>query len=112
MGTFKLAAASVLDVVSATAVTISGTANLVHSTVTLGNNALNYQLDLQAVEQAVSKQDFASIAAEKAALARDERLMAIASRNMSSERSAAFSKHYEELLAVANTAIKASNTTS
>lgn len=107
MASLKLAFGSVLDVVTASATVVSGSAHLITSGVTLANNAANYHLDLQRVEQAVARQDFASIAAEKAALARDDRFTAIASRNMSPERSAMFTTHYQELLAVANAALKA-----
>lgn len=107
MASLKLAAGSVLDVVSAVAVTVSGSAHLVTGGITMANKAVQYHLDLQTAEQAVSRQDFASIAAERAALARDERMVAIASRNMSPERLAAFNKHYDQLLAVAEAALKA-----
>lgn len=107
MASLKLAASSVLDVVTASATVVSGAAHLVTSGVTLANNAASFHLDLQRVEQAVARQDFAAVAAEKAALARDERLMAIAARNMGTERSEAFTRHYDELLLVAQNALKA-----
>ena len=107
MASLKLAASSVLDVVTASATVVSGAAHLVTGTVTMANKAIQYHLDLQTVEQAVARQDFASIAAEKAALARDERMVAIAARNMGTERSEAFTKHYDELLLVAQNALKA-----
>lgn len=106
MASLKLAAGSVLDVVSAVAVTVSGSAHLVTGGITLANKAVQYHLDLQTAEQAVCREDFASIAAEKAALARDERMAAIAARNMSPERLAAFNRHYDELLLVAQAALK------
>ena len=107
MASLKLAAAATFDVVTAGAAVISGTAHLITGGVTLGNKAVQFQLDLQTVEQAVARQDFAAVAAEKAALARDERLMAIAARNMGTERIAAFNQHYDELLKIAQAALKA-----
>lgn len=107
MASLKLAASSVLDVVTASATVVSGAAHLITGTVTMANKAVQYHLDLQTAEQAVSRLDFASVAAEKAALARDERMVAIAARNMSSERLAAFNKNYDQLLAVAEAALKA-----
>ena len=107
MASLKLAASSVLDVVTASATVVSGTAHLVTGTVTMANKAIQYHLDLQTAEQAVSRLDFASVAAERAALARDERMCAIAARNMSPERLTAFNAHYDELLLVAQNALKA-----
>ena len=110
MGTLKMSASSLMDLVSTTATastsvissaaeTITGTAQLTTKVVKLGNNAMDHQLKLQTIELAIAEEDILDIAVEKSALARDDRLMAIKARNMSPEREAMYNAHCADLYA-------------